>query len=137
MTDERGSDRHGPRTDDALDEETESLTRGYPVESRADEARTQEAPDDTEPEPDSRILGDRGLTADGLTPDEVNERSDLARFLPPEVFPADRRRLLREASERSAPAHVVARVQAAPPDRVFAHVHDLWVAAGGREERRD
>jgi hypothetical protein len=48
---ERGSDKHTPRLDDEMDGETESLTRGSPIESRSDESRMKEPPGDDDPMP--------------------------------------------------------------------------------------
>lgn len=52
---ERGSGKHGPRLDDEMDRETESITRGSPVEARAEESREKEGPADGEPVPQSRV----------------------------------------------------------------------------------
>ena len=46
---ERGSDKHGPRVDEALEQRTGSLDQGAPVESRADEARAEETPGEDQP----------------------------------------------------------------------------------------
>lgn len=52
---ERGSDKHGPRIHDALERETESLTRGAPVEARKNEERLVERAGDGEPDPQALI----------------------------------------------------------------------------------
>jgi hypothetical protein len=88
---ERGSDKSGPRVDEELKRQTEAMERGAPVPSRADEGREAEGPADDEPAPDVRLTGDRGLTPEGsLGPDELEERSEIARHLDPSVFPARR-----------------------------------------------
>ena len=46
---ERGSDKHGPRKDDALAEETEGMIRANRP-TRADEARDPEPPADDDPD---------------------------------------------------------------------------------------
>jgi hypothetical protein len=51
----RGSDKHGPQLDDEMDRETESITRGSPVEARAEESREKEGPGEGEPVPQSRV----------------------------------------------------------------------------------
>ena len=87
----RGSDKHSPRIDDSLGHDISSLTRGAPVESRAQEARAQEAAADDEPTPDARLSGDRGMAdADVLGPDELETRSLLDGYLGPTAWPADR-----------------------------------------------
>ncbi len=76
---ERSSDRHGPRIDEDLDRLTQSVTRGAPVESRAEEEREQEGPADDEPVAEAVIHG----------PGEDFElRSGIARHLEPSGFPA-------------------------------------------------
>ncbi len=132
----RGSDKHSPRLDDSLDHDTRSLTRGAPVESRAEEFRMQEGPGDDEPTPDARLSGDRGR-ADGdvLGYDEVEARSLLASHLRPSVWPADRDALMACARETQAPEWLVDRL-AALPDGTFTHTEAVWEALGGRVEFR-
>lgn len=60
---ERGSDKHTPRLDDELDNETKSMTQGAPIEARADEARMKEPPGDDEPTPEEII--DTGTNTTG------------------------------------------------------------------------
>src|SRR5438309_1024540 len=92
---ERGSDKHAARTDDELAHEVRSMTQGAPVEARADEHREHEGPADGEPTPDARLSGDRGLTPpDSLSFDEVEARSELARYLERKAFPGDRDALI-------------------------------------------
>ena len=137
MTIERGSDKMGSRIDDELAQETESLQRGAPVSSRAEEFREQEGPGDDEPTPDARLAGDRDLTPeDSLTPDEVEARSEIARHLEPSAFPADRAALLDAAREQDATGGVIAALESLPPDRRFENVQQVWEALGGRTEKR-
>ena len=53
---ERQSDKHSPWLDDALEHEVESLTRGAPIEARADSSREMEAAADGEPSAEA-VLG--------------------------------------------------------------------------------
>ncbi|HEV7863378.1 MAG TPA: DUF2795 domain-containing protein [Acidimicrobiia bacterium] len=133
---ERGSDKHGPRLDEALHHDVESLLGGSPVEARAQEWREQEGPADGEPTPDSRISGDRWPTPpDMLDADEVEARADLARHLPPSVFPARTDELVAAAERLHAPADVVDRLRSLPDD-TFPNVAALWQALGGHREHR-
>ncbi|MEW6471207.1 MAG: hypothetical protein AB1679_02965 [Actinomycetota bacterium] len=52
---ERGSDKHSPRLDEAMDEETRSMTQGSPIESRSEEARMKEPSGEDEPVPEEII----------------------------------------------------------------------------------
>ena len=133
----RGSDKHSPRIDDSLGHDISSLTRGAPVESRAQEARAQEAAADDEPTPDARLSGDRGMAdADVLGPDELESRSLLAGYLAPTAWPADREALLAQARQGYAPDWMLDRL-AALPDGTFTHTEAVWEALGGRVEFRN
>src|SRR5439155_22248758 len=96
---ERVSAKHSPRLDDELARETESMTRGAPVESRAEEWRMAEPPGDGEPLADARVAGDTRALAGALSIDEVEARADLAAALRPAAFPADAPTLPRVADE--------------------------------------
>jgi hypothetical protein len=132
---ERGSDKHGPRIDEDLQEDTRSLEQGAPVESRVEEAREQEGPADDQPSPDARLAGGRA-TAASLDLDDAEARADLARFLTPSAFPGDREALLADATANQASAQVLERLQALPAGRTFENVQDVWRALGGAVEHR-
>jgi Protein of unknown function (DUF2795) len=132
---ERGSDRHGPRLDEELQRETRSLEQGAPVEARVEEAREQEGPADGEPTPDARLAGGRA-TAASLDLDDAEARADLARFLTPSAFPADREALLADAAGNQAPEVVMERLRALPAGRTYENVQDVWGALGGTVEHR-
>ena len=132
---ERGSDKHSPRVDEELDHETRSLQQGAPVESRVEEHREQEGPGEDQPTPDARLTGGRA-TAASLDLDDAEARADIARFLTPSTFPADRDALLEDAQANQAPADVVERLQALPAGRTYENVQDVWGALGGTVEHR-
>jgi hypothetical protein len=132
---ERGSDKHGPRVDEQLDFETRSLQQGSPVESRVEEHREQEGPGEDQPTPDARLAGGRA-TAASLDLDDAEARADIARFLTPSAFPADREALLADAEANQAPAVVLERLQALDGGRVYENVQDVWGALGGTVEHR-
>ena len=132
---ERGSDKHSPRVDEQLEHDTRSLTQGAPVESRVEEHREQEGPGEGQPTPDARLTGGRA-TAASLDLDDAEARADIARFLTPSAFPADREALLADAEGNNAPAEVVERLQALPEGRAYENVQDVWNALGGTVEHR-
>jgi Protein of unknown function (DUF2795) len=132
---ERGSDKHSPRVDEELDHETRSLRQGAPVESRVEEHREQEGPGEDQPTPDARLTGGRA-TAASLDLDDAETRADIARFLTPSTFPADRDALLADAQDNQAPAEVLDRLQALPTGRAYENVQDVWAALGGTVEHR-
>lgn len=131
---ERGSDKHGPRLDDDLHDDTRSLEQGAPVEARVEEEREQEGPADDQPTPAARLAG--GRAAASLDLDDAEARADLARFLNPSTFPADREGLLADATGNQASAQVLERLQALPAGRTFQNVQEVWVALGGMVEHR-
>jgi hypothetical protein len=119
--------------DEALKHDTASLVRGEPSESRSEEWREQEGPADGEPTPDARIRGGAEIPGVGLTPDDIEGRAELARFMEHRLFPAHPDELASHARERHAPDAVLAMLERAP-DRIYENVSELWAALGGRVE---
>jgi Protein of unknown function (DUF2795) len=132
---DRGSDKHSPRVDEELDHETRSLQQGAPIESRVEEHREQEGPGEGQPTPDARLTGGRA-TAASLDLDDAETRADIARFLTPSAFPADRAALVADAQANQAPAEVLERLQALPGGRAYENVQAVWAALGGTVEHR-
>lgn len=134
MTEHRDSTKHGPVLDDVLKHETEPLRHGG--DSRAEEWRQSEEDRDkadrlTAPPPaDSHAGG----TPPGMDPADVRGRSELARWLQPSAFPADRERLLRSTRDTRAPDWAVEAIRGLPADRRFENVQDVWQALGGGTE---
>jgi hypothetical protein len=120
--------------DDALKHETESLRRGEPTEARSEEFREQEGPADGEPTPDARIRGGADIPGTGLSLDDLNGRTELARYLEHRKFPARPEELATQARERHAPDTVVAQLERVP-DRMYDTVSEVWAALGGRVEK--
>jgi hypothetical protein len=129
---ERGSDKHSSMVDEALKHETASIVQGD-RESRSDEFREQEGPADGEPTPDARIRGGGEIPGVGLSLDDIEGRSELARYLEHRRFPAHPGELAAHAQQRHAPDAVVEQLRQAP-DRLYENVTQLWVALGGRAE---
>ena len=130
---ERESTKHGPRIDEELAHETESMVRGAPVEARSRGERIKETPDAGE-----------GAHADGRRPDvpsasalgeeELDARSEMARHLAGLDFPAERERLLEAAVRQDAPDDVIARLAMLPERVPYATVAQVWEATGGHRE---
>jgi hypothetical protein len=137
---ERGSDQHSARLDDEMQHEVESLTRGAPVEARADEDRLMEDAGDGEPPVQALVDevadvegGDE--VAGGLSHGEVRARSELAIHLRPGIFPATRAAVLDCAREGHAPVELLGQLEALP-DRRYENVGQVWEALGGKREHR-
>jgi hypothetical protein len=122
--------------DEALKHETASLVTGSPTEARSDEFREQEGPAEGEPTPDARIRAghDDEIPGVEMTLDDIEGRSELARFLEHRQFPARPEELAAHAEERHAPDAVVQQLRQAP-DRVYENVAQVWEALGGRIEK--
>jgi len=130
---ERGSDKHSAMLDEALKHDTESIVRSE-REARSDEAREQEGPAEGEPTPDTRIRGGGEIPGVGLSLDDIEGRSELARYLEHRQFPAHPEELAAHAEQRHAPDAIVDQLRRAP-DRLYENVSELWVALGGRTEK--
>ncbi len=133
---ERGSDKHGPRLDEALEREVEGLVRSG-RSPRAEDWREPEPSGEDEPDADRVPDGTMtGGTPDGMTGDDVTGRTELAAVLG-RVYPADRSMLIAVAEENNATESVLAQLRALPDGRQFENVNDVWTALGhGVEEHR-
>jgi hypothetical protein len=105
----RESTKHGPHLDDAL----------------AREERAQ-AP-----------AGSRLLQWDDVSPpaDEVSARSELGRWIPRSILPADREDLLAAVNDMT-PAYVTDQLLRLPADRTFETILEIWEALGHVNEAR-
>lgn len=119
------SNKHGPRLDDTMAGETESLDRGAPVESRVEEWREAEPAGEDQHVPDA-VLG---------MPD-TELRSELAKRLRKGAFPANRQTLEQVAIEEQAPGHILDLLRRLPDGRMFDNTADIWRALGGTVEHR-
>ncbi|RKS71385.1 uncharacterized protein DUF2795 [Motilibacter peucedani] len=136
MSIERGSDKHGAMRDDALAGEVEGLVRsGH--STHAEEWRDPEP--SGEDQRGTGVAPDEALTGgvpDGITPDEVEQRSTLAQYLGKEVWPAAAADLRALAEERSAPDSVLAQLRRLPDGQDYENVEQVWQALGGGRESR-
>ena len=133
MDQQRGSDKHGPRVDEEQKHETQGIVQGYD-DGRAEEYR--------QPEPTGDAPGERGLGAahrpqgqepgspEGLTPEEVDTRSDLARWISgSHAFPADKQELVERAQEQFAPDPVLSALRSLP-ERRYDNTNDVAAELG-------
>jgi hypothetical protein len=126
---------HGFRIDDEMARETESLTRGAPIESRVEEWREAEPSGEDQPVADGILNGDARDTP-GLGHDEVELRSELAKRLRKSVFPASRQVLEEVAIDEQAPGPILDLLRRLPDGRTFENTQDVWTALGGSVEER-
>jgi hypothetical protein len=128
------SNKHNPRLDEEIKHETAPLTHGAGIESHSREDLRQETPDRDEGAPDPSARHDVPVPDGALTPEEANERAELARVLATVRFPATRDVLLQAALDNHADDATSDRLQRLSPSQEFATVQDVWVATGGRRE---
>jgi hypothetical protein len=117
---ERESAKHGPRIDEQIQHETESLTRGHGIESRAQEGRLMED------------LTDRFMGA----PDSAEVRSTISRFLDPAIFPATRAALVADARQNQAYDWIIEGLESLPEGKPFENMQAIWESLGGNVEER-
>jgi len=125
---QRANSKHSRRLDDALERGVKDLTRsGRP--SRTEEWRE---PEPVEGEhlhlavpPDHQPGAPHGMTAA-----DAERRSDIARYLPPRTFPADRDTLLAYLGRESAPDEIYDAIGSLPHGRPFRTVGEVVRALG-------
>ncbi|HEV2089015.1 MAG TPA: hypothetical protein VGR21_11955 [Cryptosporangiaceae bacterium] len=134
---EQQSNKHGPRMDEELQHETEGIVRSGHT-TRTEEWRDPEPPGDDQPDvdlaPNSTLVGG---VPDGLTPQGVAIRSELATYLGLSAYPIDKEGLRARLVEGNAPPRLVALAEFLPDDQTYANVGELSEALGlGAEDHR-
>lgn len=127
---QRRSDKHNPRIDGQLDHDSAAITHGAPVPGRAREDLRQEDPGEV-------YAADAGLqpgVPPGMTPDDVLLRSELARSLRPNAFPADRDQLLEVARAEQASEGLIAALRQLPGGQRYRVVEEVVGALGEHGE---
>jgi hypothetical protein len=133
---ERGNSKHGPRVDEEMNREVSGAVQGT-AGARAEEWRQAEPPGEDQPEPTTApVAYDRSGTPQGMTPDEVEQRSRLGRYITLTALPGDRATLRRSAEESEAPADILDQLDRLPSDTEFQTVSEVWAALGHHNETR-
>ncbi|MFI5908972.1 DUF2795 domain-containing protein [Dactylosporangium sp. NPDC051541] len=110
---ERGNTKHGAALDERLRREDALEARQVDPEGEGDRS---------------------GGAPVGMTPDEVEARSNLGRYIPMASLPGDRDDLIAGATELEAPDEVLDALEALPAGTQFQTVNEVWAALGGRNE---
>jgi hypothetical protein len=133
---ERGSDKHSPLVDDQLKHETEGLVRsGHGT--HAEEWKDAEPSGEDQPDADLAPTGTlHGGTPEGMAPDDVEGRAELAGFIGKEAYPMVREQVLDLVIDGHAPTGVVDLVRRLPSGREFHNVNEIWEAVGGSTEQQ-
>ena len=130
---QRGSDKHGPRTDDALSHEVRGLTSaGHDV--RAEEWRSPEPFGEDQhqppPAPDGTLAGG---TPQGMTRSDLDDRAELANLLGKEIWPARAGEIKERIREGNGPERLRDLVSSLP-EGVYENVGEVWAALTGERE---
>ena len=112
---QRGSDKHGPRLDDALEKETRGLVQGG-GETHAEEWKSAEPPGEQQPA------------------DEAERRAELASRLGKEIWPAEGSTIKQALSSSSPPDWLRSLVTSVPDGRVYDNVAEVWHDLTGYDE---
>lgn len=132
---ERASEKHGPRQDDALKSELRSeLQAGRPT--RAEEWREPEMPAQDEPEADEAFTGRVEAPPDGEDLQAIDLRSDLARHLDRHAFPGNQAHLTGILAEHQADQRLLDLVSSLPAQIRFSNLHEVLEALGLPIEER-
>ncbi|WP_281894498.1 DUF2795 domain-containing protein [Phytohabitans aurantiacus] len=124
---ERGSNKHGPRLDDQMAAEVRGMVQGNVAGSRVEEWRQPEPAGEDQPEPTTVPAGDyRTGAPEGMTSEEVEQRSRLGRYLDLSALPADREGLRRSAERHQAPDDVLDALDRLPSGTTFETVTEVW-----------
>lgn len=128
----------GPRTDEERKHETRGLAQGG-HSTHAQEWRDPAPSGEDQPTGDEHLVPEwlAEGTPPGMTPDDVETRADVARYLDSTAFPGRREDLVTAARGHRAPDSVLSVLGALPGDEEFHTMQDVARAAGlGTEERR-
>ncbi|TMR91238.1 DUF2795 domain-containing protein [Nonomuraea basaltis] len=132
---ERGSDKHGPRLDDQQKHETEGMVRGGGT-THAEEWKEPEAmPAAGEESKQSYPPGHEPGVPEGMTQQDADVRSDLAKWLSDTHWPVSKGELLERARSEGAPDRVIDMVDSLP-ERSYSNMADIAKALGIGVERR-
>ena len=115
------STKHGPIQDDQLKHETEPIERGAPQRAHVEEWR--------EVEPVEQVPAGRPETI-GPAEQDIELRTELARVLTRDDFPAAPEELAARLADAAGPAALIDRVAALPPGEQFSSAHEVMVALG-------
>jgi hypothetical protein len=130
------SAKHGPHIDDEMRHETEGLARASRPTHAEEWKETEPVEDDRDRDPTSADIPMREGSPPGMSPDDVEERSNLARYLAGFREPMRPEALARRAAQNGAPDDITDALRGLP-DREYTRVAEVAEALGfGNETRR-
>jgi hypothetical protein len=131
---DRGNSKHGRILDEQMRQEVRGIMQGA-VDPRVEEGRDPEYAGEDQPNVTWQGDGTRtGGAPIGMTPDEVEERSRLGRYIPRSKLPGTRDDFLVGASELQAPDDIIESLKQLPATETYATVSEIWAALGHTNE---
>jgi hypothetical protein len=121
---ERESTKHGPLQDDQLKHETAPLEQTGPRRPHIEEWR------EVEPVDDIPIAGRQAPGPEDAEAQDIALRSELARLMTSDEFPAGRDEVVARLEDKDAPALLIGRVARLGADQRFTSAHEVMVALG-------
>jgi hypothetical protein len=134
---ERGSDKHSPRVDEAMDSEVRGMMNAG-RETRGEDWKSSEPSGEDQPDVDRSPGGTlAGGVPQGMTEEDIELRSEIAARLGKECWPSDAEALLVRAAEMHATERVLNALRRLPAGREYANMQEVWAAlSGGHVEAR-
>ena len=132
---ERGSNKHSPRLDEQMEHEVEGMmTAERPT--RAEEWKEAEPAGEDQADPGRLEVpaGRQPGVPPGMTPEDVELRSQLGEHLPRSVFPTDEAGLLSHLVDSNAPDRLQQLIRQLPSGRTYDHLGEVVQALGLHEE---
>lgn len=119
-----------------MSREVEGLLQGPGAGgSRVEESRQPEPAGEDQPEPKTVTAGaSRGGNPQGMSMDDVEERSRLGRYITMSALPGDRETLVANARENAAPADIIGALETLPDGTRYQTVSEVWAALGHKNE---
>ena len=131
---DRGSDKVSPRADEELKHQTQGLIRSGHT-THAEEWKDPEPVGEDQPDADLVPNGSlHGGAPEGMEPDDVEGRAELATFIGKDAYPMVREQIINLVIDRSAPDRVIDLVRRLPAGREFHNVNEVWTTLGGSVE---
>ncbi len=130
---ERGNTKHSRHLDNEMAREAREQNV---VGSRVVQERPLPEPDAEDEAYQPRLYGE--VTGPSMpTPEEIDGRSELGRWIPRTALPGDRDALVEVVREAGAPDGIVAQIEALPPGEEYETVVQIWGALGHENEARE
>ncbi|TDB87034.1 DUF2795 domain-containing protein [Actinomadura sp. KC216] len=130
------SDKHGPKLDDEIGRETQGMVSGGHATHAEEFKETEPFSDDHPADPPTSSGSEREGSPPGMSAQDVEGRSALARLLSGVRYPARPNELVRHAAEAGGTDAAVEELRTLPK-REYENVADVAEELGyGREERR-